>query len=363
MEIGIVGLPHSGKTTIFNALTKGNAATSSYSNKPNVGVVKVPDERLDVLASIYNPRRVVAADVTYTDIPPPQEGLGETKGIGGEYLTALQSADALLIVVRAFQDPSVIHIYETIDPIRDTENILMEISFSDIEILDRRTARIIESSKSAKSDERESLKREQDLIDRVKEDVTNGIPIIDQSLSYDETKRISGFGFLTTKPIIVVMNVGEDQLQNKDTMERQLSSAFSWKHMRTAVICAQLEMDLSQMNVEEEKEFRENFSTGESSLNQMIKVSYDVVGQISFFTVGEDEVRAWEIPSNTPAQQAAGKIHSDLERGFIRAEVISCENLIHHGSLNEAKKHGVLRQEGKNYIVKDGEIMHVLFNV
>ena len=229
--------------------------------------------------------------------------------------------------------------------------------------MDRRTAKISESSKSAKSDERESLNKEQNLINQVKEALSTGTPIRDQSLSYDETKRMSGFGFLTTKPIIVVMNIGEDQLQDKDTLERQLSDAFSGKHIRTAVICAQLEMDLSQMNMEEEKEFRKNFSTGESSLSQMIKISYDVVGQISFFTVGEDEVRAWEIPSNTPAQQAAGKIHSDLERGFIRAEVISCKNLIHHGSLNEAKKHGLLRQEGKSYIVQDGEIMHVLFNI
>ncbi len=363
MEIGIIGLPRSGKTTIFNAVTKGNLAVAGYSDKPNVGVAKVPDERLDTLAEMYKPRRVVPAQVTYTDVPPPPEGFGKTRGIGGEYLNALQSTDALLVVARAFDDPSVAHVDETIDPLRDTENMLMELVFSDLEILARRLDKIEEGFKGAKPQERDSLTQEKQLLQRIKEQLDAGIALKDQELSPDEAKRISGFGFLSMKPLIVVMNIGEGQLAQKDALEKQLVGAVSGQHVRTAVICAQLEMELAQMDPEEEREFRQDLGAGESSLSRIVRLSYDVVDQISFFTVGEDEVRAWEIPRSTIAQQAAGTIHSDLERGFIRAEVIPYEDLVQCGGLVEAKKRGVLRQEGRDYVLNDGEIMHVLFNL
>ena len=363
MDIGIIGLPRSGKTTIFNAVTKGKAAVVGYSDKPNVGIAKVPDERLDTLVKMYQPRRVVSAEVTYTDAPPPPEGFGKTRGIGGEYLNALQSADALLIVVRAFDNPSVAHIDETIDSLRDAENVLMEMTFSDLEILDRRLARIEDGFKGAKPPEREALTNEQNLLHRVKEQLDVGVALRDQQMSSDERRRISGFGFLSEKPLIVVMNVGEQQLGETETLENQLAEAVSGEHVRTAVICAQLEMELAQMDSQEEQEFRNDLGTGESSLSRMVRISYDVVDQISFFTVGEDEVRAWEIRRHTVAQKAAGKIHTDLERGFIRAEIISYENLIQCGGYGEARKRGVVRQEGKDYVIKDGEIMEVRFNV
>lgn len=331
MDIGIIGLARSGKTTIFNAVTKGKAAVAGYSDRSNVGIAKVPDERLDTLAEIYRPRRVVSAEVTYTDVPPPPEGFGKNRGIGGEYLNALQAADALLIVVRAFDNPSVPTIDETINPLRDAENMLIEIIISDLEILDRRFARIGEALKGTKPQERQSLTREMNLLRRVKEKLDVGVALRDQHLSSDEMMRITGFGFLSTKPLIVVMNVGEEQLDETGALEDQLAHAVSGKYVRTAVICAQLEMELAQMDSQEEQEFRNELRTGEPSLSRMIRISYDVVDQISFFTVGEDEVRAWQIRQSTIAQKAAGKIHSDLDRGFIRAEIISYENLVQCG--------------------------------
>lgn len=363
MEIGIIGLPRSGKTTIFNALTRGRAAVSSYAARPNVGVAKVPDERLATLAKIYRPRRVVPAEITYTDVPPPPEGFGKTRGIGGEYLNAIQSVDALLVVVRAFDDSSVAHVDETIDPLRDAENMVMEMTFSDLEILDRRLSKTEDSFKGADSREREALTHEQDLLHRVKESLNSGVALKDQELAQNEHRLVSGFGFLSMKPLMVVMNIGEDQLEENEALEKQLREAVPGQHVRTAVICAELEMALAQMDSREEDEFRNDLGTGESSLNRMVRVSYDVVDQISFFTVGEDEVRAWEIHRGTAAQQASGKIHSDLERGFIRAEVISSEDLIQCGGLGEARKLGILRQEGKEYVLDDGDVMHVLFNV
>ena len=363
MEIGIIGLPRSGKTTIFNAVTKGSIDIAGYSSKLNVGVAKVPDERLTALAYMYRPRRVVPAEVTYTDLPPPPEGFGQTRGISGECLNAIQSVDALLIAVRAFANSSVSHVDEMIDPIRDAENMLMEITFSDIDLLDRRLARIQERFKKAKVQDRGDLQREQDLLLRIKEALNSGVALRDQQLASDEIRRISGFGFLSIKPLIVVMNIDEEQLEESEALEKQLGDAVTGQHVRSTVMCAQLEMELAQMDPQDEQEFRNNLGTIESSLHRMVWVSYDVVGQISFFTVGEDEVRAWEIPRRTVAQQAAGKIHTEVQRGFIRAEVISYENLVKCGGLGEARKLGLLRQEGKDYVLEDGDIMHVLFNV
>ena len=363
MEIGIIGLPRSGKTTIFNALTKGKAVVSGYSEKPNLGVTKVPDSRLDALAVMYKPRRVVSAEVTYTDVPPPPEGFGQTKGIGGEYLNTLQSADALLVVVRGFEDPSVALFQETVEPLRDAENMLMEMTFSDLDILDRRLAKIQEGFKGTRTQERELLGREQTLLARIKEQLDNGVALRDQLLSPDETRLISGFGFLSMKPLIVIANIGEPHVGQTEEYERELADVITGDHVLKVAMCAKLEMELAQMDSEEEQEFREDLGLVESGLNRMIRLSYEVVEQISFFTVGEDEVRAWEVHRNTVAQKAAGKIHSDLERGFIRAEVVSYEDLVHCGGLNEARKRGVLRQEGKDYVVEDGDIMHVLFNV
>ena len=363
MEIGIIGLPRSGKTTIFNAVSKGHAIVAGYSNKPNLGVAKVPDVRLDRLVVMFNPRRVVPAEVIYVDIPPPPDSKGKTRSISGEYLNALQGTDALLIVARAFEDPSVTHVDGTIHALRDVDNVLLELTFSDIGLIDRRLARIDDNLKGAKSMERDRLTRERTLLDRVKGQLEEGVALREQILTPDESRHVQGFQFLTEKPIIIMINVGENQLGEAASLESQLETAAFGPHTRTTITCGQLEMELSQMDAEEEREFRDSLVAGESGLDKMIRLSYDVIGQISFFTVGDDEVRAWEIRENMIAQKAAGKIHTDLERGFIRAEVVAYDDLVECGNLGEARKRGVLRQQGKEYIVKDGDIMDVLFNV
>jgi len=363
MQIGIVGLPLSGKTTVFNALTRGHAIVAGYSDKPNIGVAKVPDHRLHELAKIYSPERVVPAEVSYVDIPSPQDGFGQTRGISGDYLNALQSTDALLVITRAFDNPSVTHVDESVDAIRDVENMLLELSFSDLSLLERRLDRVVDAFKSAKAAERSELTKEQALLEHVKGNLEAGVAVRDQNLPPEASHRLSGFQFLTAKPTIVVVNISEDQLPEAGSFQNQLAEIATGPQMRATVIAGKLEMDLAQMEEGDEKEFRHSLNAGESGLNRMIALSYDVVGLISFLTVGEDEVRAWQIIDGTIAHKAAGKIHTDLERGFIRAEVVTYENLMDCGSLAEARSRGVLQQEGKEYIVNDGDIMHVLFNV
>lgn len=363
MDIGILGLPGSGKTTIFNAVTRGAAEVASYGNRPNIGVSKVPDDRLEVLDRIFHPRKRVQAEVTYVDVPPAPEGFGKTRGISGEFLNHLQRADALLIVARAFQDPSVPHVLDSIDPYRDLETMLYELAFADIDIIDRRLTKLAEGLKSARTTEKEAVVKEQALLNSLKADLESGVPIRERNLEPDMDKLISGFQLLTSKPVILVVNVGEDQLGEISEIETKLTAEHTGPTVRTAALCGKLEMELAQMSSEDEEEFRTSLGAGESGLNRMIRLSYDVLGLITFFTVGEDEDRAWTVARGTTALNGAGKIHTDLERGFIRAEVVKYEDLVECGGLVEAKRKGVLRQEGKTYEIKDGDIMHVLFNV
>lgn len=364
MEIGIIGLPRSGKTTIFNAATRGAAQVAGYSNKPNIGVAKVPDERLVKLEGMFNPKRTVNAEVTYVDIPAAPEGLGKSQGISGEYLNFLQRADALLMVARAFEDPSVPHVADSIDAFRDIENLLYELTFADLEILERRLARIAEGFKSARTQERDALTKEQATLERIKVGLEEGTQVRDQELNEEEVRLLSGFQLLTAKPLIIVVNVGEDQIADIPAIEGRLSSEVETERIRTAALCGSLEMELGQMGDQEEREFRESLGVqGESGLSRMIRLSYAALDLISFLTVGEDEVRAWPITRGMTAMKAAGKIHSDLERGFIRGEVMTYDDLTRLGTLNEVRKQGLFRQEGKTYIVKDGDIMNILFNV
>ena len=366
MEIGIIGLPQSGKTTIFNAATRGSAEVVAYANKPNIGVAKVPDGRLDVLEGMFHPKRTVYAEVTYVDIPAAPEGLGKTQGISGEYLNFLQRADALLIVARAFEDPSVVHVSESLDAFRDIDSMLYELTFADLEILERRLSRVADGFKGARGSERDALTREQTTLDRIKSELEDGTHVRDQSVTEDEERLLSGFQLLTSKPLIVVVNAGEDQLDQIPDMEARLASEVGGANIKTAALCGKLEMELSQMgqNEEEETEFRATMGVaGESGLNRMIILSYSALNLISFLTVGEDECRAWPITRGMHAQKAAGKIHTDLERGFIRGEVVTYDDLCSCGTLAEARKMGVLRQEGKTYTVQDGDVMNILFNV
>ena len=364
MEITIIGLPQSGKTTIFNAATRGSAQVATFANRINLGAAKVPDERLDALNGIFKPKRKVNAEVTYADLPAAPEGLGKTQSIGGEYLNTLQRADAILMVARAFEDPSVPHTDEGIDAFRDVDTLLFELTISDLDILERRLERVAENFKGAKASERDALNRERDTLSRVKDDLEAGVHVRDQSLTDDELRLLSGFQMLTSKPLIVVVNVGEDRLDDIPGVEERLKAEVETRRVRTAALCGKLEMELAQMDAEDEREFRESLGVvGESGLNRVINLCYGALDLISFMTVGDVEVRAWPITRGMSAVKAAGRIHSDMERGFIRGEVVTYENMVACRTLAEARKSGVLRQEGKNYIVQDGDIMHVLFNV
>lgn len=364
MEIGIIGLRQSGKTTIFNAATRGIAQVNAFNNRPNLGAAKVPDERLDVLNGIFKPRRKVNAEVTYVDPPAAPEGLGKAQSIAGEYLNLLQRADALLIVARAFENAAVPHIADSIDAHRDIDTMLFELTFADLDILERRLMRLAEGFKSAKAAQRATLNAERDTLARVKDGLETGVHIRDQALSADELRLLSGFQLLTAKPLVVVVNVGEDQLDQIPGVEERLAADVQTARVRTAALCGSLEMELAQMDAAEEQEFRASLGVvGETGLSRMIRLCYEALDLISFLTVGDDEVRAWPIASGTSAIKAAGKIHTDLERGFIRGEVVAYEDMARCRTLAEARRNGVLRQEGKNYIVQDGDIMHVLFNV
>ncbi len=364
MEITIIGLPQSGKTTIFNAATRGSAQVATFANRTNLGAAKVPDERLDTLNSIFKPKRKVNAEVTYADLPAPTDGLGKTQSIGGDYLNTLQRADAILLVARAFEDPSVPHVEDSIDAFRDIDTLLFELTISDLDILERRLGRVSERFKSAKAAERDALNKEQATLMRVKDSLEAGVHLRDQTLNDEELRLLSGFQMLTSKPLVVVVNIGEDMLDEVSAIEARLKEEVETPKIRVAAICGELEMTLAQMEREEEKEFRESLDiVGESGLNRAISLCYEALDLISFLTVGEEEVRAWPIARGTSALKAAGKIHSDLERGFIRGEVVTYENMVKCRTLAQARKNGVLRQEGKNYIVQDGDIMHVLFNV
>ncbi len=365
MEIGIIGLAKSGKTTVFNALTRGSAQVSAAAqgNKANIGVAKVPDARLERLAEIYKPKKKTPAEVTYVDIPGAPEGLGKEAGIGGEFLNRLQRVDALLHVVRAFDDPAVPHVQVTVDPYRDIGTLDMELAFSDLAILEKRMKRLNEQSKSNKPQEREAAAKEKVVIERVKAELEKGVPVRAQTLTADEARVMENYQFLTAKPLLVALNIDEGKLGESGKLEQELAAKLTMPRTKGVVICGKLESELGQMSPEEERTFRESMGAGESGLVRMIRLSFEVLGLIAFFTVGEDECRAWTIQRGTVAQKAAGKIHTDIERGFIRAEVVAYDDFIKTGSMAEAKKRGVFRLEGKTYEVKDGDITNYLFSV
>ena len=366
MRIGIVGLPASGKTAIFNAVTRGKAEVAAYGapqGKPNIGVAKVPDPRLDVLEGVFKPKRKVPAEVTYVDAPPSPEGFGATPGISGEFRNDLQSTEALLVVARAFEDPSVPVVGDGVDPFRAVETMAYELTFADLEVLERRMERIAQGLKGARAAERDTWNRERALMTRVKVSLEEGTAIRDQRFEGDEARLLEGFQFLTAKPLIVVVNVGEDQLSDLSSLETRLASEVSGHRVRATALCGELEMDLAQMDPAEECEFRRSLGLGESGLDRMIGLSYDVLDLVTFYTGNANEVRAWGVARGTTAVRAAGTVHSDFERGFIRAEVVGFDDLARCGSIAEARRQGLLRQEGKSYEVKDGDVINVLFNV
>ncbi len=366
MELGIIGLPKSGKTTVFNALTGSKAETgdfSSHQTAPNVGVIKVPDPRLDSLTGLLKPKRTVPAEITYVDIAVPSTGLGKQEGPRGQYLSQVSNTDALVHVVRAFESDTVPHVEGSVDPERDIATMSLELVFSDMAVIERRLARLKDSLKGAKQQERDAAQREQVLLTRIKSGLEQDVPIREQDIPEQEARELESFRFLTAKPLLLLLNIGEGRLPEASSLESDLRSRHGRPKQDVAVLCGQVEMELSQLGDEDAEEFRASMGVGESGLDRMIQLSYSLLGLVSFFTTASDEVKAWTVAEGTVIQRAAGKIHTDMERGFIRAEVIGYDDLVKCGSMAEARKQGLLRLEGKGYIVKDGDVVTVLFNV
>ncbi len=365
MQLAIIGLPYSGKTTVFNAATRGAAQVAGYSreSRPNIGIAKAPDHRLAPLAGVFHPERTTEADIEFVDLPPAPEGLGQTRGIAGEYLNQLQNADALVVVARGFEDPSVPDAGGGVDAFRDIETMLYELTFADLEILDRRITRIEQNSKGARGGDRDAMIRERESISRLRDGLESGTPIRSQPLNQEDARRVREFQLLTAKPTIVVVNAGEDQMNEAEHLQERLDAEVAADGVLPGFLFGKLELELAQMDPEDEAEFRESLGAGEPGLVSMVRLACTALDQITFFTGNSREVRAWTISRGTSAEKAAGRVHSDMEKGFIRAEVIDWEALVRCGSEAEARRQGLLRQEGKTYPVEDGDVIHVLFNV
>ena len=364
MEIGIIGFPQSGKSTLLSALTRGRSEASTAGSSRQdvlVGTTRMHDPRLDTLAAIYKPKKVVHAEVTYWDVPAVAEG-ADRQGIGGQYLNLLQGADAFILMVRAFHDPAVPHLSGSVDPLRDVEAMQAELALSDLVILERRLERIESALKGARASERDNLLKESDLLGRVKEKLEAGVPLRDLDLSADEHALLSNYQFLTGKPLLLVFNTDEDEQESQPDLTPWTQAGAS-SMVSALSLCAKLEMELTQLSPEDEAEFRSSMGTGEPALEKVVSASYSLLGLLSFFTVGPDEVRAWTVKAGTEAVGAAGKIHTDIERGFIRAEVVTYDDLARWGSIANVKKEGRFRLEGKSYVVQDGDVMNMLFNV
>jgi len=363
VQLAIIGLPKSGKTTLFNALTKGKAEVSAYSSSltANIGTAKVPDSRLSVLEEIFHPKKTVPAEVNYVDIAGSPKTFGSQEGAGGTFLNYLTTADALIQVVRGFKDEKLPHPTGSINHKQDITNLDLELAFSDLAIIERRLERLEITLKGAKASERELCLKEQVLLRKIKAGLEKDIPIREQGLAESESKMLSHYQFLTAKPMLLVLNIGEEQIPQACQLENDIRTLYP--HFAVVALCGKLEMELAQLGDTEAEEFCRAMGLITPALDRVINLSYNLLGLITFFTTASAELKAWTIASGTTAPKAAGKVHSDMERGFIRAEVIGYRDLETCGNLAEARKRCLLRVEGKNYIVQDGDIITILFNV
>ena len=355
MRLGIIGLPQSGKTTLYNALTRGTTPTGITGKMEiHTAVVDVPDPRVNRLSEMFHPKKTIFAKVTYVDIGG-LDGSKNQGGISGVLLNQLAQMDGFIHVIRFFVDENVPHINETIDPARDLAAMDAEFILNDLIAVERKLERLEEETKKGVGREKTLVEREKVLFEKFKNTLTAEIPLRDIEIDAEEIKLMAGFGFLSRKPVLVVFNIAEGQVAP--------DIEYKHKHSVFVPLQAKLEMDIAQLPAEEALVFLKEYGIEEPSLNRMIRLSYDLLGLESFFTVGEDECRAWTVRRGATAPEAAGEVHTDLQKGFIRAEVVAYDDLIALGGMNEAKAHGKLRVEGKEYIVKDGDILNIRFNV
>ena len=364
----ILGLPTSGKTTVFNALTRAEAKTGGFgasADEPNLATVKVPDPRLDKLTEMFNPQRKVPADVQYFDVAGIAKGIAE-KGMSGQLLNHLGQADALIHVVRAFENDDLPHAEGSVDPLRDVETLNLEFQFNDLGVVEKRLQRLAAQIPKLKGAEREAFEREQVVMGELLEALEADKPLRDvvPDLDPDDQKILRGFGLLTAKPLLVLFNVGEEQLgAPAQKLVDDATAKFGGRGVAIDALAGQIEMEIGRLDEESAAVFMEDLGITESSLDRVIRVSFDLLGLMPFFTVGPDECRAWTIERGIQAVEAAGAIHSDIQRGFIRAEVVSYDDLVAAGTLAATKSNGTFRREGKTYIVQDGDIINFLFNV
>ena len=352
MKLGIIGLPQAGKTTIFNALTRGNTPTTASAGRIEVhnAVVDVPDPRVDKLSGMFNPKKTIYAKVTYADIAGLETGAAKS-GISGQLLNQLNQMDGLILIVRGFLNENVMHPNGSIDPLRDVDTMLSELLLNDLIAVERKLERLIDERKKGGTDKTLNA-RQAELFEKLQKTLSDNKPLRATEFTHDEEKELSSYGLLTRKPILTVFNMGEGQREPDSKLDHPC-----------VALMGKLEMEIAQLNAEDAAVFMQEYGIEELSLSRMIRLSYDLLQLQSFFTVGEDEVRAWTTRRGAQAQEAAGEIHTDLQRGFVRAEVVAYEDLISLGSMNEAKSKGKLRLEGKEYPVKDGDIVHIRFNV
>lgn len=364
MKLGIVGLPNVGKSTLFNAITKAGAESANYpfcTIEPNVGMVTVPDERLNVLQKIYNSQRTLFATIEFVDIAGLVKGASKGEGLGNKFLSHIRSTDSIVHVVRCFEDEQVVHVEGKIDPIDDIETISLELVLSDTETVKARIERL---SKALKTGDK-SAKEEYEVLNKVLTHLTELKPVRSLEFTKEELEFINLLGLLTIKPIIYVANVSEEQIttMENDKYVKMVKDYAKAENAGVITLCAKLEEDLSELEDDDKLMLMDDYGITESGLDKLVKASYSLLGLISYLTAGEQEVRAWTITNGTKAPGAAGKIHTDFERGFIKAEVVSYNDLIDNGSLAKTREKGQVRLEGKEYIVKDGDIIVFRFNV
>jgi ribosome-binding ATPase len=365
MKLGIVGLPNVGKSTLFNAITKAGAESANYpfcTIEPNVGVVNVPDKRLDVLQEIYSSKKKVYANIEFYDIAGLVKGASQGEGLGNKFLSHIREVASIVHVVRCFDDPNVVHVEGSVDPLRDIETINLELIFSDLEMIDRRIEKTIKLARSGDK----NAKQELTFMERIKAQLESGKPARTLEMTPEESELLNSYFLLTSKPVLFAANISEEDLMAgnlENDFVKKVKEHAATEDSEVVVICARLEEEVSALEEEEKLELLKEYGLEETGLDKLIHSSYKLLGLMSFLTAGVQEIRAWTIKQGTKAPQAAGKIHSDIERGFIRAEIITYDKLVECGSEAAAKEKGYYRLEGKEYIMQDGDVVNFRFNV